>query len=49
MLPFLFQDPENILHIYDTYIPIIFGLSVDTSHARRLPLLSPTNIHSKIG
>lgn len=32
-----------------THIPIIIGLSVDTSQARSVPRLSPTNIHSNAG
>lgn len=32
-----------------TYIPIILGLSVETSQAKSVPLLSPTKIHSSVG
>lgn len=32
-----------------TYIPIIIGLSVDTSHAISVPRLSPINSHSSVG
>ena len=32
-----------------TYIPIILGLSVETPHAKSVPLLSPTKIHSSVG
>ena len=30
-------------------MPIIIGLSVETSHARSVPLLSPTKTHSNVG
>lgn len=32
-----------------TYIPIMLGLSVDTSHASSVPRRSPTKIHSNVG
>jgi len=41
--------PLSTIYYKDTYMPIILGLSVDTSHARRVPPLSPTNIHSRVG